>query len=111
MYERHLRSLRARLKKQVSIYGDAIEENFPGGTRVLRPQGGLLLWVQLPGNADSFEIYKQALAHRISILPGVVFSPSGQFADFIRIGCGFPFSRKMARGLKTLGALVQENLS
>ena len=111
VYERHLRSLRARLKKQVSIYGDAIEENFPGGTRVLRPQGGLLLWVQLPGNADSFEIYKQALAHRISILPGVVFSSSGQFADFIRIGCGFPFSRKMARGLKTLGALVQENLS
>ena len=111
VYERHLRSLRERIKKQVAIFTEAVERYFPDGTQVLKPKGGLLIWVRLPGNADSLEIYKKALDHRISILPGVVFTSSGQFRDYIRIGCGFPFSKKMERGIKKLGAIVQQNLN
>ncbi len=109
VYERHLRSLRERIKKQVSIFATAIKRYFPKQTKVFIPQGGLLLWVQLPGKIDSFEIYKKALNHKISILPGIVFSSSGQFRDFIRIGCGFPFSKKMEQGIKTLGSIIEEH--
>ncbi len=110
VYERHLRSLRERTKKQVAIFAEVIERYFPDGTQVLKPKGGLLLWVRLPGNADSLQIYKKALDHRISILPGIIFSSSGQFQDFIRIGCGFPFSKKMEQGIKTLGQIVQDHM-
>jgi DNA-binding transcriptional MocR family regulator len=111
VYERHLRSLRERIKKQVVIFAEAVEKYFPDGTRVLKPKGGVLLWVQLPGKADSLEIYKKALDHRISILPGVVFTSSGQFQDYIRIGCGFPFSKKMEQGVATLGTIVRDHLN
>ncbi|MBU3915801.1 PLP-dependent aminotransferase family protein [bacterium] len=111
VYERHLRSLRERIKKQVTIFADAIKKYFPAETKVFLPQGGLLLWVRLPGNVDSLEIYKKALDQRISILPGIIFSSSGQFRDFIRIGCGFPFSKKMGEGFKTLGTIIKDHMN
>ncbi len=109
VYERHLRSLRARLKKQVTQFAEVIEKHFLKETRFVLPQGGLLLWVQLPDNVDGLTVYRQALEHRIAILPGSVCSSSGQFKNYIRIGCGFPLTQQMKKGLMTLGKIVEQN--
>ncbi|MCP4753648.1 MAG: PLP-dependent aminotransferase family protein [Proteobacteria bacterium] len=108
VYERHLRSLRDRVKKQVLIFARAVQEHFPEDTRMSIPQGGLLLWIQLPRGIDGFDIYREALKHRISILPGIVCSSSKQFKEYIRIGCGFPFTPEMKKGIEILGALIGE---
>ncbi len=107
VYERHLRSLRDRVKKQVNKFARTIQLHFPLGTRLAVPQGGILLWIQLPDGTDGFDLYRKALEHRISILPGVVCSSSKKLAEYIRIGCGFPFTREMEEGIATLGALTK----
>ena len=40
----------------------AVGEHFPPGTRVTRPAGGYVLWVEMPEGADAFAVYRQALA-------------------------------------------------
>ena len=47
-YERYLRKLRRILLSQVQQISAAVGRYFPAGTKVTRPQGGYVLWVELP---------------------------------------------------------------
>ena len=55
---------------------DAVARHFPAATRMTRPRGGHVLWVQLPGGVDSMELYEAAGRHGIRIAPGPMFSAS-----------------------------------
>ena len=48
----------------------------------------------------------QALEHKISIAPGVMFSPKEHYRNFIRLNCASPWSDKTDHALLTLGRLV-----
>ena len=105
-YERHLRHLRFILKKQMLETAFAVQKHFPPESRLAIPEGGTLLWVQLPSQVDGVEVYQRALDQRIAIIPGEVCSNSGQFKNFIQISCGIPFNAKVEKSIKTLGRIV-----
>ena len=107
-YERYLRTLRIAFSQQVQAVSKAIAKYFPEGTRITRPRGGYLLWVELPQNVDAFRLYRDALKEKISILPGTLFSPTGRFKNHIRISCGYPWSDPLDRALLTLGRLCHQ---
>jgi DNA-binding transcriptional MocR family regulator len=109
-YERYLRNLRQTLAQQVQRYSQAVAKHFPEGTKISRPAAGYLLWVELPRSVDSWKLYRAAGSHKISIVPGVIFSPTGQFEHHIRLSCGQPFSDSMERAIATLGKLCGKQL-
>jgi DNA-binding transcriptional MocR family regulator len=84
----------------------AISRYFPAGTKVTRPTGGLVLWVELPPAIDSLELYRQALQEKISIAPGPMFSPKQKYQNFIRLSCGNPWSEKIENALIKLGQMM-----
>ena len=104
-YDRHLRRLRAALSNQREQTAAAIVNHFPGGTRLNHPNGGLSLWVELPGQLSSALLFDAALAEGILIAPGVMFSNSNRFAHFIRLNCGWPYSPEIEQAVKRLGQL------
>ena len=75
------------------------------------PPGGSLLWVQLNPAADGNALYRKALDNRIAILPGSVCSAGGVHRNYIRIGCGYPFTEAVENGIRTLGRLAAEAAS
>ncbi|HEY0790925.1 MAG TPA: PLP-dependent aminotransferase family protein [Chthoniobacterales bacterium] len=106
-YDRHLRALRRAYAEQVRRMAQAVVEAFPPGIRISRPQGNFVLWVELPKGADAMELHRRALEERISVAPGPMFSAKGrQFARFIRLNCGAPWSTRIERGVAVLGHLV-----
>ena len=105
-YERHLRRLRRSLADQVSRMSAAIASHFPPGTRISRPQGGFVLWIELPAGKSALELHARALAQGISIAPGPIFSPKQRFASFIRVSCGYPWSDVLERSITTLGRIA-----
>ena len=80
---------------------------FPEGTRVTRPNGGIVLWVQMPDHVDSLELYKQALKAGITLAPGYMYSATEQYRNFIRLNAAW-WSYEMDRAMKRLGELVAE---
>lgn len=107
-YEHHLRAIRRKLAAQVAQVSAAIAEHFPAGTRVSRPAGGFLLWVELPPGTSALELHARALARQISVAPGPIFSAKPRFANCIRMSCGFPWSDLLAHAVRTLGRLARE---
>jgi DNA-binding transcriptional MocR family regulator len=106
-YDRYLRGLRTTLANQVQLYGQAIVNYFPEGTKISRPAGGYVLWVELPETVDALRLYRAALAENISVVPGLIFSASGRFRNHIRMSCGHPWSESIERAFGTLGKLCR----
>lgn len=104
----HFRHLRKALHTQCLRYWQAIAEFFPPETRVSQPQGGYVLWLELPETVDAFHLYHRARQHQINIAPGQIFSTDGQFSHHIRLGFGTPYTPEIEGSLRTLGRLVRE---
>lgn len=107
-YERHVRKLRSHLQTQVERTRNAVIDAFPEGTRVSSPAGGFVLWVELPANVDSYALQAAALHEKISVAPGPVFSPRERFSNCIRLSCGFPWTERHDRAVRTLGRLTAQ---
>lgn len=107
-YDRHLQNLRHTFSEQVEIARELASRHFPPGSRISRPQGGLVLWIELPQGRESYHLYTRALAEKISSLPGHIFSNSNKYRHCLRISCGAPFSEKHRAALARLGELARE---
>jgi DNA-binding transcriptional MocR family regulator len=105
--EHHLRRLRQAFRAQVSDYAHAIARLFPQGTRVSRPKGGHLLWIELAPGTDTLALARSALARRIGIVPGRVFSTGDTFGHCFRLNCGFPLRGELEQALETLAGLAR----
>jgi DNA-binding transcriptional MocR family regulator len=105
-YDHHLRQLRQAYAIQVQRMSQAVSQFFPKGTKITRPQGGFLLWVELPETVDSLELYQQAMQQNISIVPGPIFSTTQKYQNCIRLNCGYPWSREVEQAVNVLGQLA-----
>jgi DNA-binding transcriptional MocR family regulator len=106
-YDQHLRRIRREYAHNVQLMSDAVMRYFPEGTRLTRPSGGFILWVQMPENVDSLELYKMALQSGITLAPGHVFSATSQFSNFIRLNAAV-FNYATERALERLGQMIKD---
>ncbi len=109
-YDRHLRQYRRHLKNQASAMAMAIAKYFPPNTRISFPRGGMFIWVELNPGVDSLKVYQKAYEKKISILPGIICSTTDKYKNCLRINCGMKWSKKLEKGIRTLGGIVS-NLS
>jgi DNA-binding transcriptional MocR family regulator len=107
-YDRHLRRLRRRVAEQVARVREAIAQHFPAGTRISRPRGGFLLWVEMPAGKSALALHARAAERGVSVAPGPIFSAKQRFSSCVRISCGFPWSETIARAVRTLGEIAHE---
>ncbi|MDJ1181463.1 PLP-dependent aminotransferase family protein [Roseofilum sp. BLCC_M91] len=107
-YDRHVRNLRRAYEQQMLQMIQAICNYFPEETKVTRPTGGHVLWVELDPHFDTMELFQKAGQHKISISPGIMFSPSRSYGNCFRLNCGLPWSPKVEQAMETLGRLIRE---
>ena len=106
-YEYHLKNLRRALHTQCLRYMQGIVQYFPADTKISRPQGGFVLWIELNKNVDAYRLSTEALKHHISIAPGQIFSASSNYSNYVRISYGKPWNEDVEYGLMMLGKLIK----
>ncbi|MBK8455409.1 MAG: PLP-dependent aminotransferase family protein [Thiofilum sp.] len=84
-FERHLRKVRQQYQMGRDVAIRLIKESFPDGTRISFPEGGFIIWVELPHGFDAVQLDKRMMQHHIKITSGSVFSASGKYRNCIRI--------------------------
>jgi len=109
-YAHYLVNVRRTLHANSIQFIRAISEYFPEGTRVTRPQGGFMLWVELNKKIDTMELYEAAMKQKISIAPGRMFTLHKQFDHCMRLSYGSEWSERLDGSLKILGRLAKNML-
>ncbi|MGD9030046.1 MAG: PLP-dependent aminotransferase family protein [Anaerolineae bacterium] len=106
-YAPYLRRTRRTYERHVAAMSQAVRRCFPEETRLTRPGGGFVLWVQLPECVDSVALYKRALDAGIAITPGLLFSTSDQYRHFIRLNAA-NWSDEAEAAIERLGAIIEQ---
>ncbi|RZK09595.1 MAG: aminotransferase class I/II-fold pyridoxal phosphate-dependent enzyme, partial [Flavobacterium sp.] len=109
-YDFHLKALRKALHTQCLRYSQSLLSHFPPDTRLSRPEGGFVLWVEVAPKVDVFKLRADAVAQGISFVPGAIFWASGKPSHCLRISFGKPWNDDMDWGLKLLGDFVKKQL-
>ncbi|MBL4900291.1 MAG: aminotransferase class I/II-fold pyridoxal phosphate-dependent enzyme, partial [Colwellia sp.] len=107
-YDRHLCVLRKKLIYNCERMRALIAEHFPNEVCISKPQGGSVLWVRCQSHVNTSEFFQQALTQGVSFAPGIIFSPSGKYANYMRISYGVQWNEQVENAIKTLGELVFE---
>jgi DNA-binding transcriptional MocR family regulator len=106
-YDRHLRALRRTYAAQLGHVRAAVARWFPAGTKVTRPEGGFVLWVELPPGVDGLAVHAQALRRGISVAPGALFTAGDRYRGCIRLSAAF-WSDRIRDALRTVGGITAD---
>lgn len=107
-YDRHLCVLRKKLIYNCERMRALIAEHFPSEVCISKPLGGSVLWVRCQSHVNTSDFFQQALEQGVSFAPGIIFSPSGKYANYMRISYGVLWSEKVESAVEALGKLVSK---
>ena len=105
-YDNHLRRIRRVFEDTIGQMSRAVERWFPKGTKVSRPEGSFVLWVELPKFVQTAALFDEALDNGICFVPGHVFSASGRYGHCLRLSCGHGWNDRIEKGVMKLGKLT-----
>ncbi len=105
-YDNHLRRIRRVFEDTIGQMSRAVEQTFPKGTRVSRPAGGFVLWLELPKSVQAAALFDKAVDSGICFVPGHVFSTSGHYGHCLRLSCGHGWNERIEKGVMRLGKLA-----
>ena len=77
--------VRKALSQQLQRTSQPIAKYYPHETRVTRPSGGIVRWVELPKNVNTTNLHQRALERNISLALGLAFSATQAYRNFLRI--------------------------
>jgi DNA-binding transcriptional MocR family regulator len=107
-YDNQVRKMRRVLAQRIAQMSDAVATSFPAECSISEPQGGFVLWIQMPEQVDALALHERAIANRIALMPGPLFSSSGKLGNYIRLNCGNAWTPEIEGAIRTLGSLVHE---
>jgi len=111
--EDHLRILRGRYRAKRDAMIAALEKYMPTkeGITWTRPDGGLFLWVRLPEEVDTEEMFPRALEHNVAYIVGSAFYVDGGGKNTMRLSFSVNSEDEIEEGIKRLCQVVREELA
>ncbi len=106
--ERHLTKIRTAYRERRDSMLQAIDRHFPEDVRVLKPRGGLFVWVRLPRGIDVNELFLAARHRGVLFSPGELFDVDRTGQNTLRLTFAAVGPEKTASGIETLGRLMKE---
>jgi DNA-binding transcriptional MocR family regulator len=110
-YDRHLKRLIQVLRVNKERMLAVITQHFPENTCLSNPQGGGVIWLELPVGCDANELFRKSVDAGISITPGVLFSATGKYKRCARISYGLPWNARVEQAIEQLGVFAGELLN
>ena len=101
----HLKSIVPLYEERLSAMLEGVGAHFPAGCEYTSPEGGLFVWVKLPGGADAQALVKRSVAElKIAFVPGrPFFADPNEGLDCIRMNFSSNPPEKIKDGMERLG--------
>jgi 2-aminoadipate transaminase len=105
----HLNYLKALNQRRRKIAREIIRQHFPKEANVWIPEGGFLLWVELPQHIDVEAAYQAALRKNVAFSRGAAFFTTADAkVNSMRLNCSRPTADELLQGLETLGGILAQ---
>ena len=102
--------LKNQAKKVAEVYRERrdvmmeeVAKIFPDGTEVIRPEGGMFLWITMPEGYNADELWEKALLQKIAFVPGAPFYPEHPKKNTLRLNFSNSCPDTIRQGMARLG--------
>lgn len=99
----HVKEISDLYGKRKQLMIDGIKKYFPKDVKYTDPEGGMFLWVEVPGVTDTVELFKQCLEHNVAFVPGDPFFAGKPQPGTFRLNYSNMQEDQIEVGLKRLG--------
>ncbi len=87
-----------------------LRKYMPEGIKWTEPEGGLFLFVTLPREMDSEEIFRKAVEKNVAFVPGNAFFCNGSGRNTMRINFSFSAPDLIEEGIKRLSGVIRDEM-
>jgi GntR family transcriptional regulator/MocR family aminotransferase len=108
-YDRHLAKIRRALLARRDALLQALAAELPEASWT-QPQGGLQLWVDLPGGVDTAALLPDALREGVLFAPGFQFRHDHRPSSGLRLSLAQADEAAIRRGVASLARALRERL-
>lgn len=98
-----------RTKRDLML--STLEQCMPQGVTWTHPEGGLFLFLHLPGGFDAVKFYDRSLDAGVAYVAGEFFHTDGTGKNTMRLNFSFMTPEKIVNGLRLLGQLLESELT
>ena len=109
--DEHILNIREVYKKQRDLMVSMIEKHFPEEIKCTKPEGGMFLWVTLPENISSLDLFKPAIKENVAFVPGNAFYVDGGGNNTLRLNFSNSDEEKIEDGVKRLAEVIKRMLA
>ena len=109
-FNRHLSKMKKVYRTRLEALEKSLERYMPEGTSWTHVDGGMAVWVTLPPGFDAGELLIHVRERGVLFIPGRYFYLQNPQLNTLRLGYASLDERKIARGIQTLGALIESEL-
>ena len=109
-FDGHLKTVIEVYRRRRDLMAKCVKESFPEGTRVVMPNGGLFMWLELPEGVDTLEMFYYVFQKNIAYVPGQFFSPDGSGRNTMRLNFSTSSEEQIERCIPILGEMVCQYL-
>lgn len=106
----HVKDICNLYGKRKKLMTDGIKKYFPKSVKYTNPEGGMFLWVTVPGVDDTVALFKKCLKHNVAFVPGDPFFAGKADPGTFRLNYSNAKEDKIMVGMKQLGAALDEAL-
>ena len=108
LFPGHVRENCALYTGKLDLMYDLAKAHFPEGTRLVKPQGGMFLWAELPAGLDATALFEEAVARKVAYVPGTHFYAGGGRHNTMRLNFTMVDNARIEQGMEILGKLLCE---
>jgi len=111
--EEHLKKIREMYHVKRDAMVAALEKYMPKdeGITWTNPEGGLFLWMRLPEEIDTEEMFPRALENKVAYVIGNAFYVDGRGRNEMRLSFSLGTPERIEEGIKRLAKVVSEELA
>ena len=105
--EAHVELIKERYGRQRACMVEMIEKYFPAEVKITRPEGGMFLWVTLPGTKSSMDLFDVAIEQKVAFVPGRPFYVDGSGENTLRLNFSNADEVRIEEGISRLGRAIE----
>jgi 2-aminoadipate transaminase len=109
-YPGHIAALMPIYAERANAMLAALKAHMPQGTKWTRPDGGMFLWMELPGGLDAATLLPRAVEQKVAFVPGAPFFANDPQPQFMRLNYSNRPPDLIAEGMRRLGAVISDAL-
>jgi 2-aminoadipate transaminase len=108
--DRHVKLIQDTYRERRNVMVESLEEHMPNGVTWTNPQGGLFLWVTVPEQISTLDMFKDAVAQNVAYVPGENFYACGGGANTMRLNFSSTKPDLINEGIARLGKVIKAKL-